>query len=61
MMNGSIVLIGSSSDKQVKLGTAATTGTGSGIGAATSAKGNGASVDLSSAVTVRRLLWLRIE
>jgi hypothetical protein len=61
MMNGSIVIIGSSSDKQVKLGTAATTGTGSGIGAATSAKGNGASVDLSSAVTVRRLLWLRIE
>ena len=60
-INGSIAIIGSSSDKQVKLGTAATTGTGSGIGAATGAQGNGTTVDLNAAVKVRRLLWIRIE
>jgi type IV pilus assembly protein PilY1 len=60
-INGSIVIIGSSSDKQVKLGTAATTGTGSGIGAASRAQGPGTTVDLDASVKVRRLLWLRIE
>lgn len=61
VINGSIVIIGSSSDKQVKLGTAATTGTGAGIGAASSAQGNGTTVDLDAAVKVRRLLWFRVE
>lgn len=60
-INGAITFIGSSSDKQVKLGTAATTTTGSGIGAATSAQGTGKGVDLTSTATVKRLLWLRIE
>ncbi len=60
-VNGSLVVIGSSSDKQVKLGSAATSGTGSGVGASTSSLGTGKSVDLASGVTVKRLLWIRIE
>ena len=60
-INGSIVIIGSSSDKQVKLGTAATTGTGSGVAAASVAQGTGATVDASAATNVRRLLWLRLQ
>lgn len=60
-INGSVVLIGSSSDKQVKLGTAATSGTGTGIGAANSAQGTGTVVDLNAVIKVTRLLWFRIE
>jgi hypothetical protein len=60
-INGTLVIIGGSSDKQVKLGTAATTGSGSGIGAASGAQGPGTGVDLDASVKVRRLLWLRIE
>lgn len=60
-INGQIVIIGGSSDKQVKLGTAATTTSGSGIAAASGAQGTGKAVDLNSAPKVTRLLWLRIE
>jgi hypothetical protein len=60
-INGSVVIIGGSSDKQVKLGTAATTGSGSGIGAATGAQGLGTTVDLDASVKVKRLIWFRME
>ena len=60
-INGSIVIIGSSSDKQVKLGTAATTGTGSGIGAATVAQGLGTTVDLGASAKMSRQIWLRTQ
>lgn len=61
MVNGSFVIIGSSSDKQVKLGTAATTSSGSGIGVAIGAQGLGTTVAIDSSGKVRRLLWVRME
>ena len=59
-VGGSMVIYAGSSDKQVKLGTAATSSAGTGIALSSGSLGTGTAVTVNVA-KVSRLLWLRTQ
>jgi type IV pilus assembly protein PilY1 len=57
--SGTLVLIGSSSDKQSQVGNTAYSAAGTGVATTTSALGAGSSVDTSAVTKLTRNLWIR--
>jgi hypothetical protein len=60
-VGGTTVIYSGGADKQVKLGTAATTSSGTGIGAASGTLGAGTSIAVGGTMKVTRNLWLRTQ